>query len=216
MTKKIDYSVIFLAVAALFIVRSFAQKKNLNPEQEDPALSKRYNIHLIPDGKNNYRSGQIPKDKLADFIRKYGIKKIVRLNGDGLDSQKYTSDRQFSRAEEKALCQSLGCEYVSLSSHQGYKSGKGYETSARLAYDLLKDGNTLIHCAHGADRTGAMVGAYLKRANIITDPKKLWQYTTQYNSWNSLIRQRRFFNSGYDKYAETFITIPEIKRITNQ
>ena len=215
MIKRINYNVIFLSIAALFILRSFMQKKNLNPEIEDPALSKRYNIHLIPDGKNNYRSGQIPKDKLADFIRKYGIKRIVRLNGDGLDSQKYTSDPKFSREDEKKLCQSLGCEYVSLSSHLGYKSGKGYEISGQKAYDLLKDGNTLIHCLHGADRTGGMVGYYLKKANVINDPKKLWQYTTKYNSWNSLIRQRKFFNSGYDKYAETFITIPEIRRIIN-
>ena len=214
MTKKIDYLTIVFVVSALFILRSFAQKKNIDPEIEDPALSKRYNIHLILGGNNNYRSGQIPKDKLADFIKKYGIKRVVRLNGDGLDSQKYTSDRQFSRAEEKALCQSLGCEYVSLSSHQGYKSGKGYETSAKQAYDLLKSGNTLIHCAHGADRTGAMVGAYLKKSNILTDPKKLWQYTTQYNGWNRMIKANRFFGSGYDKYAETFITIPEIRQIT--
>lgn len=203
---------IVLAVGG-FLLYKLLQKPKLDPEVADPNLSRNYNIHLIPDGKSNYRSGQIPKTKLEDFIKKYGIKQIIRFNGDGVDSRKRTSDPQTSIAEEKAICEKLNCKFYFVSAHKGYTPGKGYVTSLNEITDILQKGNTLIHCLHGADRTGGLVGGYLKKTNVITDPVKLWNYTTQYNGWKKMIRAGKFFGSGYDKYAETFITKPKIKAI---
>ena len=209
-------NIFLLIVSGLLVSRLFAQKKTaLNPETEDPALSRAYNIHLIPDGLANYRSGQIPKTKLADFIRKYNIKQIIRFNGDGVDSRKRTSDPTTSIAEEKKICEENGCKFFQLSSHKGYKPGQGYTTSRDQVTEILKKGNTLIHCLHGSDRTGGMVGGYLKMTGKMTDPAQLWNYTTQYNGWRRMIKSRRFFNSGYDKYAETFITKDKIKELEN-
>jgi hypothetical protein len=196
-----------------FLIYKLLQKPNLDPEVSDPILSRNYNIHLIPDNKSNYRSGQIPKTKLEDFIKKYGIKQIIRFNGDGVDSRKRTSDPQTSIAEEKAICEKLNCKFFFVAAHKGYQPGKGYVTSLNEVTDILKKGNTLIHCLHGADRTGGLVGGYLKKTNVITDPAKLWNYTTQYNGWKRMIRAGKFFGSGYDKYAETFITKPQIRAL---
>lgn len=208
--------VVLLILAGLFVYRLFGQKKVLNPEIEDPALSRTYNIHLIPDGLANYRSGQIPKTKLAEFIRKYNIKHIVRFNGNAVDGRKRVSDPITSIDEERKICEDNGCQFHFINSHKGYKPGQGYTVSRDQVTEILKKGNTLVHCAHGADRTGGLVGGYLKMTGKMTDPAELWKYTTQYNGWRRMIRERRFFNSGFDKYAETFITKDKIRELENK
>lgn len=207
-------NVIILLAAAFLFYRLTAQRKNLQPGVEDPYLARRYNIHLIPGNKNNYRSGQIPKSKLAEFIKKYDIKTIVRLNGNNLDSQKYSSDPQTSQDEERKICEANGCKFVVINAHEGYQPGKGYVLSGEKAYQRLKEGNTLIHCLHGADRTGAMVGYYLKKSGIMPNTTDIWNYTTNLNSWKSYIKAGKFYNTTYAKYAETFIPIAEIKKLT--
>jgi hypothetical protein len=98
-----------------------------------------------------------------------------------------------------------------MSSHAGYKRGQGYTKSVENAGAVLDKGNTLIHCAHGADRTGGIVGGYLKTRGYMTNLDELWNYTTQYNGWMRMIRNGKFFGSGYDKYADTFYPIDQLK-----
>jgi protein tyrosine/serine phosphatase len=206
---------ILFLLAAFISYKLIAQRASKDPEIEDPDLSRIYNIHLIPDGLNNYRSGQIPKTKLAEFIKKYNIKQIIRFNGDGLDSRKRTSDPTTSIAEEKKICNDNGCKFIQISAHKGYKPDEGYTVSRDEVIKIAKKGNTLIHCLHGADRTGAMVGGYLKMTGKLTDPAKLWKYTTKYNGWRRMIKAGRFFGSGYDKYAETVIPKNKIRELEN-
>ena len=56
-----------------------------------------------------------------------------------------------------------------------------------------------------------MVGAYLKNKGYITNKEELWKYTTQYNSWQKMVDNNKFFDSGYDKYADGFYPISELK-----
>lgn len=217
MNKKVLYIVSygFLAGVLLFFLRNKVkgqpQSAALNPEVSDAALSDKYNFHLIPDGKGNYRSAQISAADLPYVIKKYGIKRIIRLNGDGNDGRHRSSHPITTQATEQALCGQNGCEYYRVSAHSGYVRNKGYTTSIKTANDILAKGNTLIHCAHGADRTGGLVGAWVKQQGVITDNEKLWSYTTQYNSWNSMIRNGTFYGSGYDKYADCFYPIDQLK-----
>lgn len=216
-------SVVFLSLGGFFIFKAIRDKggsssnsksksnKNLNPETEDPQLSKDFNIHLIPDGKNNYRSAQITLDKYPDFIKKYGITNIVRMNGDDTDSRHRSSYPKTSIAEEKAMCEKLGCTFHFINAHQGYKEGQGYTSSIAQILPLIAEGNTLVHCAHGADRTGYIVATYLLKSGIETDKDKLWAYTTKYNGWQRKIRDGKFFGSSYDKYADGFYPISELK-----
>ena len=171
-----------------------------------------YNAHLIPDGLSNYRSAQMPVNVLEDFIKKYNIKHIVRMNGDGADGRNTSKDPITTMGAEENLCNKLGCEFHFINAHKGYKEGQGYAESSRLINDVMKNGNTLIHCAHGADRTGGMVAAWLKKSGKMTDLDGLWAYTTQFNAWSPKLRNGTFFGSGYDKYADTFYPISLLKK----
>jgi hypothetical protein len=190
--------------------------KSLNPQESDPELQKKFNFHLIPDGKGNYRSAQFTEKELPYIIKKYNIKRIVRLNGDGRDSRHKSAYPETPKSKEKAICESLGCESYFMSSHSGYKQGQGYVKSVQDIGAILDKGNTLIHCAHGADRTGGIVGGYLKTRGYMTNLDQLWNYTTQYNGWQSMIKRGTFFGSGYDKYADTFYPIDKLKAKYNQ
>lgn len=186
-------------------------KRCLDPEIEDPALSKEFKLKLIPDGKCNYRAAQITEDVLPYVIKKYNIKRVIRMNGDNSDAKHLSKHPVTNRSKEKAVCDSAGCDYKFIDSHRGFVKGKGYTQSIRETSDILRQGNTLIHCAHGSDRTGGMVAAYLKNEGYMTDKDKLWQYTVALNGWDDMIKRGKFFGTGYDKYADGFYPIDELK-----
>ena len=187
------------------------KKRSKDPEVEDSELSKTFNIHLIPDGLNNYRSAQITLDKYPYFIKKYGIKNVVRMNGDGADSNHTSSLPRTSRAEEEEMCQQNGCKFYYVNAHEGYQKGKGYVETLSKILPILKKGNTLVHCTHGADRTGYVVASHLKSVGKMTNKDDLWKYTTQYNRWQQMMNNDTFYGSGYDKYADAFYPIEELK-----
>ena len=165
----------------------------------------------IPGGQNNYRSAQITANILPSVIKKYGIKNIIRMNGDGHDSKHKSTYPETSKSTEERICKENGCTYYYIDSHSGFKAGQGYTQSIQKTNDILNKGNTLIHCAHGADRTGAMVGAYLKNNGYMTDKDELWKYTTQFNGWQSRINSNTFFGSGFDRYADGFYPISDLR-----
>ena len=198
---------VLAGIALLLSFRNkISQKKYLDPKVEDPQLYKNRNFDIIPDGKNNYRAAQLTEEQLAYVIKKYGIKRIIRMNGDGSDS------KGTPRIKEQNICKQNGCEYHFINAHSGYVRGKGYTKSANDVIQVMSKGNTLIHCAHGADRTGGMVGAYLKNTGVMTNNEQLWSYTTKYNGWENMIKRKKFYGSGYDKYADSFYPIDELKR----
>ena len=166
----------------------------------DSTLKNEFNFHIIPDGKNNYRSAQLPvtlngKDFLGEVIDKYGIKTIIRFNGDGGDSKHRSSHPMTSIDSERSAAESKGVKFHKLSSTKDQSK----------VNDLLSQGNVLIHCAHGADRTGGNVGGYLKSIGF-GDTNKIWSYTTQYNGWNKMIKGNPtgFVKGGYLKQAQKF------------
>lgn len=183
-----------------------------DPEKEDPKISKGLNFHIIPDklagDKPNYRSAQMPGDILPGVIQKYGIKRVIRFNGDGNDSRhgKYQS---LSIENEKKICEQNGCEFHKLSASRDQDK----------VNKLLLQGNTLIHCAHGADRTGGNVGGYLYSIGY-GDTNKIWGYTTQYNGWERMVKKdpSGFVTGGYLKQAQKFGVkdLDHAKRLSQQ
>lgn len=165
----------------------------------DKTLENEFNFHSIPDGKNNYRSAQIPvemggKDYLGSVLDKYGIKTVIRFNGDGNDGRHRSSHPSTSIDEEKKLVESKGLTFHKLSSTRDQDK----------VNSLLSNGNVLIHCAHGADRTGGNVGGYLHSLGKSTN--EIWDYTTQYNGWEKMIKNNpdKFVSGGYLKQAQKF------------
>lgn len=139
----------------------------------------KYNFDKIPDENNNYRSAQLPLDLLSSVIDEYNIKTIIRFNGDGSDGR-HGTDNPTSIKDERNLAKLKGVEFKTLSASRDQDK----------VNDILDGGNVLIHCAHGADRTGGNVGGYLY--NKGWDTKKIWNYTTRYNDWNYLVRNGKF------------------------
>lgn len=176
--------------------------------KEDNALSG-YNFHQVPDGLNNYRSAQLPPDLLQYVIKKYGIKRVIRLNGDGHDARHRRNDVEVPIETEKETCERNSCVFNKVSSHRGYVPGQGYTESIKQVNSIMSQGNTLIHCAHGADRTGGMVAAWLKASGKMTDPKQLWDYTTSKNGWLNLIKSGGFWK-GYHKYTDGFYPLDKL------
>ena len=209
--KGILISTIIAAVIVTYVLASKPKgtkqsSKSIDPQTADPELYKKEKFRLLPDGLNNYRSAQMSAKDLAYVIKKYGIKHIIRMNGDGRDAA------GTSISTERQVCKDNGCELHFIDAHSGYVPGKGYTKSIANAQAILRKGNTLIHCAAGMDRTGYQVAAWLKDQGIMTDKEQLWNYTTQFNGWNDMLRKGKFYGSGYDKYADGFYPLAELKK----
>jgi len=172
-------------------------KENLKTQPEDISDSslKPYNFHLIPDGKGNYRSAQLPPNLLEYVIDKYKIKNIIRFNGDGKDSKHHSSDVKVPVETEKEIANSKDVKFFRLSSTRNQEQ----------VNEILNGGGTLIHCAHGADRTGGNVGGYLLSIGW-GDTNKIWDYTTQFNGWERMVKTNPnlWVNGGYLKQAQKF------------
>jgi len=121
-------------------------------------------VRLIPDGLGNYRSAALTEADLQAALATGKIKYVLRLNGDT------PNDRgPISCARESSLVAKAGAEYVTtrasnvnrFDAHAGYREGRGYVKAFERATLYLRRGGVLIHCRHGFDRTGAIVGAWL-------------------------------------------------------
>ena len=122
----VTFTLAFVLGAVLFVKgkakgKSLKNTRSLDPEVEDKELSEKFNFHLIPDGLNNYRSAQITADALPNIIKKYGIKHIIRLNGDGVDSQHRASYGQTPQSVEQKICEENGCMYHKIDAHKRYQ-----------------------------------------------------------------------------------------------
>jgi len=186
-------------------------KNDTKTKEKDvqPDDLKDFKFAKIPGGQNNWRSAQITADILPSVIKKYGIKNIIRMSGD--DEKHRSKHTKTPKDTERKICEENGCTYHYIDSHSGFKEGKGYTQSIQKTSEVLNKGNTLIHCAHGADRTGGMVGAYLKNNGYMTNKDEVWKYTTQYNNWQDKLDKNNFFGTGYDKYADGFYPRSELK-----
>jgi uncharacterized protein (TIGR01244 family) len=118
----------------------------------DEVVTKRK--HLVPNFHQVhpflYRSGE-PTAAGVDEIKSKGIETIIDLRAE--------TDK--SRAE-KEQAEKLGMKYIQLPMSSEPPTKTQVETfmkEVRAARDK-KSGPVLVHCAHGSDRTGCMVGIW--------------------------------------------------------
>ena len=108
------------------------------------------NFHKLRDNKNNYRAGlggefgKFDVEFFKDLSSNFGIKRVITLNGD-------------RKIEKAARAAGLETAYYALTDSK-------LANMSRQEFDrikaLISSGNNLIHCTHGADRTGAIIGRY--------------------------------------------------------
>jgi len=172
----------------------------------------------IPNAPNSWRSGQPTAEELVWIIETYDIKHIVRMKGDSGSDVKAKCGGTLTTKQEEQISKDFGVTWYGntkdssggtfYSSHGKGKPGKGRNItggSVPKVVDLIGEGNVLVHCKNGADRTGQMVGAYLADVGW-ADPESIWNYIIPFNSWGgkggSICEPGG--NWGYIKYMEAF------------
>ena len=194
-------SVMVIGVSGTLLWRHLANRRKLGGPINDSNLPR--NFAEIPGGKGNYRTDQPTLEEFKYIFEKYPkIKNIIRMNGE--------EGTGVTVEAEKKLAEEYGKNFMFMSAHKGYEKGKGYIDSINNMLPYLKKGNTLIHCTHGADRTGYIVAKYLQDIGFRKwDKEKLWDYTISYNTWEDGKICNPGTNKGYIKYLEGFYPMDE-------
>ena len=178
------------------------------------------NFFPIPDDNNNFRSGALRAEQMLYALETYDIKKIISFD-DGEDNtleMKNSEEEKFIECYNKS--KGTNVEWIKISAHiDPYKVGEGYVGTLNKVLPLIKDGNTLIHCTHGADRTGYVVAKHLKDLGKIGTNEDLWNYTIKFNSWagaGGYICNPKKGNNGFIKYLEGFYPHKEWCKVGNR
>jgi protein tyrosine/serine phosphatase len=140
-----------------------------------------YNEQIEPDrftqitGNNNYRSGRIvSKNQLELLKKKYGIKNIINLAKDSMYNQQDPS------VPCNRDCEPYWAEMLGMNYYPYYLSDKppSDQMWANIK-EILAQGNTLIHCTWGVDRTGTIAGAWRKTVepNLANDDVLNYTYS---------------------------------------
>ena len=96
----------------------------------------------------NYRGARITSRAQLDSMREvYGVRTIINLAKDALP-KKGPTEIEWSK--------DMGIDYVSVYLGDAPPSDENW----RKIRDLLARGGVYLHCAHGADRTGAIIAKY--------------------------------------------------------
>jgi len=152
-TKSKIQKALFLTVAAVLSSLSInaAQGSDARtsvesaiPEVAPSALPNFHQVHPFL-----YRGGQ-PNSAGVDQLHKMGIKTVIDLR----------AETGATRAE-KAQLEKLGLRYMDLPMSDKAPTTKQVDTFMQTVRDGRdKDEPVFVHCAHGSDRTGCMVGIW--------------------------------------------------------
>jgi len=107
-------------------------------------LEEQGNFHVITPGEA-YRSSQMDRDELEHYIRKYGIRSVINLQGRHDGKGWYT--------EENDVCRETGARHYDLDLASDRLPSKS-EIKALLDIFGTAPKPVLIHCQAGADRSG--------------------------------------------------------------
>ena len=147
-------------------IKKHKQKKSHKKIKKSVSLLSQiiYNFHAVEEGKL-YRSQQLSPEKLAYFLRRYGIKTVINLRGAQHNDLWWHLEKTTTR-------------HHNAKHHDISMSAKTFPTRKSLA-KLLHIYKTaqqpiLIHCLGGADRTGeaAAVWALAIQNQNISDALK--------------------------------------------
>jgi hypothetical protein len=127
-------------------------------------------------GNNNYRSARIhSKEQLAFVVEKYNLRHVVNL---ALDSMTKQQDRGLKCSGMNDPCEPLWAAEVGVQFHSHYLTNQPPEAGSwRRVRQLLEEGDVLLHCTHGVDRTGAVVARWERSQHPQLTDEELQEYT---------------------------------------
>lgn len=170
---------------------------SLLAEKENKKKVSKSRFKSVPGGNNIYRSNQPNLKQLKEFLLTHDVQTVIRMNNE--------EGTGVSIESERRLVESMGKNFLWVNAHLGYKKGMGYTESIDLIYPILENGEVLVHCTAGKDRTGYIIGYYLLNTLKWTK-NEVWDYTIQHNDWEKFISEGR---GGYIKYMEAFYPYEE-------
>lgn len=134
---------------------------------------------------DDFRSKELSQTDLVQSIRTLGIECVIRMNGNGKDSD------GLSVRQEEEICKKQGIEFFYLPMTKPYN-----EWAEEVIYYMFQY-KSLIHCHHGYDRTGFIV-AYL----LMKYENYSFEEARKLNGWDK-----------YDTYSKKFY--PTLKRLVS-
>jgi protein tyrosine phosphatase (PTP) superfamily phosphohydrolase (DUF442 family) len=138
----------FLLSVLLVFIGKYVYDMNIN-----------HNFETITEGKV-YKSGVIPPDEIAGYVRKYHIKSIVDLRMPGTDDLTLNPEKIGEiQAEKNAVAKIEGINYFSNPSEQ-VPNKENIKTFTRIM-DNSDNYPVLIHCYHGTGRAEMYSALYL-------------------------------------------------------
>jgi hypothetical protein len=102
------------------------------------------NYGVVDEARGIYRGGD-PSPAGWEYLRLHGVTNVVKLNTGGRDSSQPTNEWQ--------IC------YCPISTWQQFAGGKTLDRALLAAEGKIQDG-TYIHCTHGKNRTGTLIGIW--------------------------------------------------------
>lgn len=147
MKKQLKIIGILLFVLALLFGGKYLYDMNIN-----------HNFETITEGKV-YKSGVIPPDEIASYVKKYNIKSIVdlRFPGTGDDVNNPENPAELS-AEQNAVAKISGVNYFNDGSDQ--VPNKENLIKFYKIMDNPANYPVLIHCYHGVGRAELYSAVY--------------------------------------------------------
>ncbi len=140
------------------------------------------NFDRIPGNKNNYRSARVPEDDPEFFAllkERYGVRAILNVR-----------ERDYGEGES---VRAAGLEYISIPLTDKPPKPEEWE----MIKKEFEKGGLLVHCTHGADRSGAVVARY--RVEELDMPvEEAYDYALSYGfkTWSSNRFLKCFIENG--------------------
>ncbi len=140
-----------LAISCLIILSCIHASVAGNVPTEMEGLLNFHEVHPFL-----YRGGG-PNEQSLHNLKDKGIKTIIDLRA----ASEGAKTDEVSPKKEKAIASELGIKYINLPMDSHAPTKKQVNTVIHSVEKAQKgDGPVFIHCAHGSDRTGCMVGIW--------------------------------------------------------
>ncbi|HEY9731823.1 MAG TPA: tyrosine-protein phosphatase [Drouetiella sp.] len=160
-----------------------------NVPTEMPGLLNFHEVHPFL-----YRGGG-PSEKSIHDLKEKGVKTIIDLRAPSEGkpkAQRTREDDPLQPNEEKALAEQLGIKYVhmTMDSHAPTRAQVHTFIDAVEKSEKGDGGPVYLHCAHGSDRTGCLVG--------------IWRVTHDNFDYDQAYQEMRkyFFNTKFTKLSD--------------
>jgi protein tyrosine phosphatase (PTP) superfamily phosphohydrolase (DUF442 family) len=141
------------------------------------------NFFTVDEG-NLYRSRQLGKKALHNYIKRYEIKTIVNLRGENKDKKWWQHEKQVAQDSEVCFCD-IAMSSSSLPSKENLKKLlEIYDSAPRPI---------LIHCMSGSDRTGEAAAVWALDQQGKTIDEALKQLSIKYGHMKKKKPAKNFF-----------------------